>query len=525
MASRAAWINAGPATPIGSAVITAAGDTLTVDSHGRAEGDLVAFDTLTGGADGPLEEQVFYYVRNVSGDDFQVSGSRGGNPIEFAADGTAEAYTAVPSYSGEELRQIGSHTLFHGHADRLGARSGVRPGAGDPVTVAGGAYTIQAHTGVVVAGEYPTQGPYTYAQLQDGPFTLDPADGSNQRIDALDVQISDDDADGSGGRGHDILYVTGTPAGSATPPPLSDRSARLATITVPAGNTSGATVATLAPWAVASGGVLPARTQAELPSAGYAGMAAWQEDTQALRVHDGDTTWLTAASGHGFQTGQILYFTTPGTASFVRATYPGLRAIRVKCQGGGGGGGGTQATDSSEGSSSGGGSGGVYAESWLLAADITSSVTVTVGAGGAAGAAASNGGGGGASSFGAFTAAPGGNGGNTRAPSDGHRASTGASSPTTGTGDLVIPGGGGGAGYSMGTAVISGGTADKGIGGAGGSAVLSGGATRTTRGPEVGPTAGVRYGGGGSGHVNSVSEAGKLGGVGAQGIVIVELYY
>lgn len=519
MASRVRWINVGQVGAVGSATVTAATDLITVASHGLSDGDLVAFDTISGAT--PLEEDVTYYVRNVSGDDFQISGARGGNVLEFTSDGTAEAYTSVPSYSAEELRQTDSHTLFHGSPNRLGAREGVRPGAGVPVTVTGGNWQVQAHTGVVEPAESSTQGPYTYVQLQTTATALNPADGSNDRIDALDVQISDDDADGSEGRGHTIVYVPGTPAGSPSPPPVTARSARLATITVPAGDETASTVRDLAPWTVASGGVLPVRDADELPADTYTGMTAYQEDTGALRVDDG-SGWATAGSVHGYQIGETVYLT--GSDTFTKADYPGLRAVRPKCQAGGGGGAGTNTTTADECSSSGGGGGGAYAESLLEVDGLGASETVTVGGGGSGGSAGSNGGDGGTSSFGSHVSASGGNGGNTRAPSDGFRASTGGAVQSGGTGDLVIPGGGGGAGFSFGTAVVSSGTADKGIAGRGGSSHLSPG-TREGRGPAVVADTGLLYGGGGMGNLNDNSESGKAGGAGAAGIVIVELLY
>lgn len=294
MASRAWAINVGQTIAIGSATITAATDTLTIASHGLADGDLIAFDTLTGGADGPLEEQVTYYVRNVAGDDLQVSGSRGGNPVAFDTDGTAEAYTSVPSYTAEEQRQLGSHHLAHGSSERLGAREGVRPGAGNPVIVTGGQWRARAHTGVVDPGESSTQGPYTYVQELTALEPVAAADGSNARIDGVDIQINDDDADGSGGRGPQLHYVTGTPAGSPVPPQVTERSLRLAEITVPAGDTAGATVTRPAPYTVASGGVLPIRGTSERPTQGlYAGYTTFRMDVGAHEYWTGDAwAWV-----------------------------------------------------------------------------------------------------------------------------------------------------------------------------------------------------------------------------------------
>ena len=282
MASRAWAINAGPDGSVGSAVVTAATDTLTVTGHSLAEGDLICVDTLTGGADGPLEEGVSYYVRNVDGDDFQVSGSRGGNPIAFDSDGTAEAYPAVPEYNAEELRQVGSHTLGHGSSNRLGARQGVRPGTLGVVSVSGGQWQIQNHTGVVEPAVSGAQGPYPYVQRQTSLTAVPAADGSNDRIDGVDIQVNDDDVDGSGSRGPAVVYVTGTPAGSPTAPTVTARSLRIAEVTVPAGNTAGASVTRPAPFAVASGGILPCHGTWDRPTTGlYAGYTIFRQDVGA----------------------------------------------------------------------------------------------------------------------------------------------------------------------------------------------------------------------------------------------------
>lgn len=516
MSSRLAWVNVGGVTSVGAATITAATDLVTVTGHALTDGALVAFDTLTLGADGPIEEGVTYYVRNVSGDTFQIAGARGGNPIAFDADGTANAYTATPSYTAEELRQIASHGLFHGASDRVGAREGVRPGAGDPVTVAAGQYQVQTHTGVVDPGTLTAQGPYTYIQLQGNATALNPADGSNDRIDALDVQVSDDDADGSTGRGHTIVYVPGVPAGTPSPPVLTVRSMRLATITVPAGNESLAEVLDLAPWAVASGGVLPVRDEDELPTVGtYGGMAAYQQDTKALRLHDG-TAWETAGSTQGFQYMATVYVTSSDT--FTKADYPGLRAVRVQCQAGGGGGGSAAATSTGEASASGGGGGGEWSQKWILAADLAASETVTVGAGGAGGTSGGNGTVGGNTSFGSHCTAIGGDGGFTRGATTTYNAATGGQGGQGGVGDLTIRGGGG----SAGSADARG--SEGGFHGVGGSSML-GRESRGSRG-STGITGdpGSLYGGGGGGAVNAASASARAGAAGAAGIVVIDLF-
>jgi len=217
----------------------------------------------------------------------------------------------------------------------------------------------------------------------------------------------------------------------------------------------------------------------------------------------------TVAAGAALGLRDIAYFTTVGTATFTKATYPWLRAVRVCVQAGGGGGAGVSADAADRGSSGGGGGG--YAESFIDASSLGSSVTITVGAGGAGGAAGANDGAqGGSSSFGTLVAASGGVGGQREQSGNvsGGRGGVGTA------GDLTLRGGGGGPNTPFGRA-----------GAAGGSSHLGGGAPGVTRyGATLGAPglAGEVYGGGGGGAA-TISTA-QAGGAGAQGIVIVELY-
>jgi hypothetical protein len=199
----------------------------------------------------------------------------------------------------------------------------------------------------------------------------------------------------------------------------------------------------------------------------------------------------------GYQFRETVYFTSSGT--FVKADYPWLRAIRVKCQGGGGGGSGIPNTTGARG----GGAGGGYAESFITdIAGLDASVTVTRGAGGAGGSFGS-GSTGGASSFGALVIGNGGIGGQQFEGGSGG----------SGTGNLIVTGGGGSAGVPSSPLVN----------GMGGGSHLGG----NTRSEQVGANnnglPGVVYGGGGGGAARTTT-GNSSGGAGANGIVIVELY-
>jgi hypothetical protein len=204
--------------------------------------------------------------------------------------------------------------------------------------------------------------------------------------------------------------------------------------------------------------------------------------------------------GAGFMPVQTLYFTANG--SFVKADYPWLRAVRVKCQGGGAGGTGSNVTNGCRG----GGSGGTYAESFITdIAGLDASVTVTVGAGGTGGTATAStvlGGAGGASSFGSLVSAAGGG------PGSG---ASGGMGTAVGTGQLIIPGSGGGGGSLN--------VAEPRIAGHGGDSVLGANGGGLGDGGALAGRNGLGYGSGGGG-----CRSGAAGGDGAPGIVIVELF-
>jgi len=274
----ASWINTDGTTVVGTATI--ASSVFTDTAHGLTNGTAVTFDTITGGAIGILVEHHEYFVRNATTDTYQVSDTLGGE-IMVIASGGAQARTAVPEYSAVDLRRLDAIQAHPASADRLGARTGVRPHSTAAVTVSGTTWTVADTLAWVYPRETSTSAPYrVYIQSTSG--TLTAADGSNPRLDALDVYVQDDDEDGSGQRQvPPVLYTAGTPASSPTAPALLSGRLRLATILVPAGGSPVPSISTQAQFSDGPG-ILPARTSGELPSTGMpegAYVDRWDTDT------------------------------------------------------------------------------------------------------------------------------------------------------------------------------------------------------------------------------------------------------
>jgi hypothetical protein len=495
--TKAGWMNLGGVTVVGNAAISAATDLLTITAHGLVDGDIVTVDALVGGGT-ELRADSKYTVRSTTANTFRLSAPEGGEMWQFESDGTCDVYLGSPSYAAVEMRRLNAIALHPGSVDRLGAREGVRPHSSDPVTVAGanpGTYTVAEGLAVVYPRETSTSAPYVVEYAAQNSVSLNAPDGTNPRLDGIDLQVQDDDEDGSGQRRARIVYVPGTPASSPSAPTITDNSLRLATILVPANGSPAPSVSSMAQYALGAA-VVPIRTTAERPTSGlYNGLMCWRQDIKALEVWDG-SAWVVIATAGGFQLLTTVRFTSSG--SFTKATYTGLRAIRVRCQAGGGG--------------------GEYSEKWILAASLGTSETVTIGAGGAGGTSGNTGTSGGNTTFGSLCTAIGGAGGGGRASTTSSNAATGGLGGTGGTADFRVKGGGGGAGTA------AAGTTEMGMPGLGGASVVGPMARGSRGGAGITGDAGTLYGGGGCGAVNGPSASARAGAAGAAGICIVDVY-
>lgn len=198
-------------------------------------------------------------------------------------------------YDPGDARRL-SAVLMHqaGTAVRFGARGGVHPAGGPAVTTAGFTATVADLKGVVFTGLDSQIGPYTVA-IPGQSHTIVPADSANPRLDIIYMRVRDADKDFSGFYDADTVYLSGLPSATPTEPsvPAGVIGQRIATISVPAGGTP--SVVWNAPYIVALGGVLPVRTEADLPTVGaYTGMYADDAATNRLMRYSG-TAWQEVA--------------------------------------------------------------------------------------------------------------------------------------------------------------------------------------------------------------------------------------
>src|SRR5699024_8310458 len=154
----------------------------------------------------------------------------------------------------------------------------------DAVSLSGVQVTVHDCNVVLNPALSSQDGPYI-AHFTEHTHTLDPGDGSNDRIDIVVARVYDDDHDGSGQREAVTEYITGTPGPSPSRPAVPAGALLLGEITVPADGTGSPSLEYVAPSTVASGGVLPVRSDADLPADGhYPGMVAYDEATDGLVV-------------------------------------------------------------------------------------------------------------------------------------------------------------------------------------------------------------------------------------------------
>jgi hypothetical protein len=261
--------------------------------------------------------------------------------------------------------------------------------------------------------------------------------------------------------------------------------------------------------------VLDTKNTAGDPTGVNGGMY-YNSNANKFRCYEANV-WTDCISGRQ----QQVTFTSSGT--FTKASYPGMKGVRVQVQGGGGGGIGADTTGAGQQSAGAGGGGGAYAESFLTPDQLAASETVTVGAGGAGTSCSSSEGGvGGTSSFGSLVSASGGFGGFLcmfAGSTPSLSRSVGGEGRGTATGQIIIPGTDGGNAMRIDgttTAALTGGYGGNSQGGKGGPATSSNGWSKSS---------GDGFGGGGSGAYNTPNQAAEDGAAGGPGVVVVIVFF
>ncbi|MGH3878072.1 MAG: hypothetical protein ACRDSK_13665 [Actinophytocola sp.] len=285
----ALFMNVGKAqTATGTATISAATDLATLTAHGFINGDAVMVDAITGGAATVLRTGVVYFVRDSTVNTFGIAPSIGGPKLDFATDGGATVYRAVPAYDALELRR-GLSTFMMPGVNRYGTRSGIRPGGSNCVSLSGFGWSTLATPLWIDPQWTATSAPYAVG-MPAASGTVN-ANEAQSRKDILVARIYDDDEAASSRREAVVEYVAGV-AGSGNEPAVPPGGLRLCGIDVPA--TTGNPVLTYNPHrTVAVGGVLPILNSTERPTVGlYEGLYVDRADNNDLERYNG-ASWQT----------------------------------------------------------------------------------------------------------------------------------------------------------------------------------------------------------------------------------------
>jgi hypothetical protein len=193
-----------------------------------------------------------------------------------------DAVSGAPSYTGRAARQTLGGLWTKATSRLLGARSGLHPATigATIVTATSTTWTVLPHTGVLDLEANAIAGPYDYSFDANQTGAVTAADVSNPRVDSLFIQVSDPaEGDGTSTPGVAVVYLAGIAGaaggarGAAGGPPNfpNTRCMELAQITVPKSGGGSPSVLMVAPYTVATGGILPVAGVSAYPASPYLG--------------------------------------------------------------------------------------------------------------------------------------------------------------------------------------------------------------------------------------------------------------
>ena len=181
-----------------------------------------------------------------------------------------DAVASVPSYTGRMIRQAGSAALANATPARpFGAFSGVRPGTSvNTITATATTWSSGLFAGVIDLEASNLSGAYEFAFNVATSGSVTPSNVSQVRTDALAVVISDPaEGDLTAAPLVTLVYSVGT-LGSTNSPAAPTRGFNVAILVFPAGTSQVPTVAWVATYVVAAGGILQATLAGSLPTSG-----------------------------------------------------------------------------------------------------------------------------------------------------------------------------------------------------------------------------------------------------------------
>lgn len=204
-----------------------------------------------------------------------------------------DASAGAPSFPAAQHRMALS-ALAAARTDRkLGALSGVIPGANPTTTVSGGnTWNIGVFKAIVDPGTAATVGAYLAVNTATASGAINPADSTNARLDRLDLVVPDDPA-GAFGTAPVIQYTAGVASATPQLPATPARSMPLATINVPKVGGGNPSVTATYPYTAAAGGVIPTADSTQSPANPYVGQ--YVDDASLGLLRWNGTKWVSMA--------------------------------------------------------------------------------------------------------------------------------------------------------------------------------------------------------------------------------------